>query len=175
MKFADGRLALFYLFLACLAFAATPARPAENPLGAYAGKFSGKGTIRRHPGEPKETVRCRISATLSAEGNTLKQNGTCVVPGSKVAIDSELTYNPSNGRVKGRWTDVANGTAAGVSGKGDSKSVKLTISGKDLQTGESRTLWMTLQPTKNGYLLITRSPKPSAGGRFVSGEIRFTK
>ncbi|MEX0345907.1 MAG: hypothetical protein AB3N20_13355 [Rhizobiaceae bacterium] len=175
MKSAGETLALMLVFLACLGIATIPAKSAGNPLGTYVGKFSGKGTIRRHPDEPKETVRCRISATLSADGNTLSQNGTCVVPGSKVAVDSELTYNPANGRVVGRWTDVANGSTAGVSGKGDSQIVNLTIVGTDQQTGESRTLWMTLQPTKNGYLLITRSPKPNAGGRFVSGEIRFTK
>ncbi len=154
---------------------AIPAAADDTALSAYAGSFKGKGTLRRKPDEPKETVRCRITAKLSADGLTLKQTGTCVVPGSKVAIDSKLIYNPANGRVTGRWTDVANGSAASVSGRANASGAQLTIAGTDTQTGESRTLWMTLKPASKGYLLITRSPKPGSGGKFVSGEIRFTK
>ncbi len=152
-----------------------PLSAAENTFGAYAGSFSGRGTLKRQPDAPAETVRCRITSKLSPDGNSLVQAGTCVVPGSKVAIDSRLTYDPGTRRIRGTWTDVANGTAAGVSGTASGSRVELTITGKDRKTGENRTLWMTLEPRNNGYMLTTRSPDPAGGARFVSGEIRFTK
>lgn len=164
-----------FAFVLTLAAPFSPLHAAENVLEIYAGSFRGEGTLRRKPDEPKETVRCRIKSSLSDDQLTLRQTGTCVVPGSKVAIDSKLVYNPGSGRVTGTWTDVANGSAAGVSGSGNDGRVSLTISGRDQQTGESRTLWMTLTPATGGYDLTTRSPNPSAGGKFVSSEIRFRK
>lgn len=164
------------LAAACLMLSgAHPVAAAENVFEPYAGSFSGQGTLRRQPDEPRETVRCRIKSALSQDGLTMIQAGTCVVPGSKVSIDSKLEYDPATRRVKGSWTDVANGSAASVSGSETGGRIRLTIVGKDRQTGENRTLWMTLEPTAGGYSLATQASNPSGGGRFASGEIRFTR
>lgn len=175
IRLAHPALISLFIPLGLVLAAATQVTATETPLGAYAGKFSGKGTLRREPDEPRETVRCRISSDLSSDGLSLVQSGTCVVPGSKVAIDSKLTFTPATGRVTGTWTDVANGTAANVSGQGDNSGFNLTIVGTDRQTGEIQTFWMTLTPNASGYSLTTRSLDPAGGGRFVSGEINFTK
>lgn len=163
------------LIVAMPVTSASVARAVESVFEPYTGSFRGQGTLRRKPGEPRETVRCRINAKLSSDGLSLKQTGICVVPGSKVPIDSNLKYNSQSGRVTGTWTDVANGSAAAVSGRIAGDRISLTIAGKDTQTGETRTLWMTLQPASNGYGLTTRSPNENSGGKFVSGEIRFRK
>lgn len=163
------------LIIATSAINISTAKAAGSVFEPYAGSFRGQGTLRRKPDEPHETVRCRITAALSSDGLSLKQTGTCVVPGSKVSIDSRLKYNTQTGRVTGTWTDVANGSAAAVSGRITDGRINLTIAGKDTQTGETRTLWMTLQPASGGYQLTTRSPSETSGGKFVSGEIRFKK
>ena len=172
------RFALFGLPLAAIALMQSPSvslSASDTPFATYAGSFNGKGTLKRKPDAAAETVRCRIKAKLSEDGNALSQAGTCVVPGSKVAIDSRLTFDPATRRIRGTWTDVANGSAAAVSGTVSGAQINLTITGKDTKTGENRTLWMTLEPRGGGYSLTTRSPIPAGSGKFVSGEIRFTK
>lgn len=176
-----NRVFLFAVFgpplaaIAIMAWSSVSVTAAENPFGAFAGSFNGKGTLKRKPDAAAETVRCRITAKLSEDGNALAQAGTCVVPGSKVAIDSRLTFDPATRRIRGTWADVANGSAAGVSGTVSGNRINLTITGKDSKTGENRTLWMILEPRGSGYTLTTRSPIPAGGGKFISGEIRFTK
>ncbi len=154
---------------------AAPVHAGSNPLEPYAGKFRGSGTVRRAPDEPAESVRCRITATLSEDGSTLQQKGTCAVPGSKAKIDSRIKHNPANGRLTGSWTDVANGSRASVAGSVRSGTVRLTIVGKDEKTGENRTVWMILKPTSSGYRMTSTSPDNRTGKKFQSGEIRFTK
>ena len=94
---------------------------------------------------------------------------------SKVGIDSVIRHNPANGRLTGKWTDVANGGAASVSGSATAANLRMTIVGKDPKTGENRSLRMELKPTGNGYRLTTTLPDPVSGKRFVSAEMRFTK
>lgn len=151
------------------------AKAATSVFAPFTGTFRGSGTIRRGPDEPAETVRCRITSKLSADGQSLHQTGTCAVPGSKAAIDSRIKLNPATGRLTGSWTDVANGARAGVTGRISGKTVHLTIVGKDTQTGENRTFWMVLEPDSAGYQMTSTTPDARSGRKFTSGKIRFKK
>lgn len=179
-----NRVAFRITAVACLTMAASLAVPphagmraeaATSVFAPFVGTFRGSGTIRRGPEEPAETVRCRITAKLSEDGQSLHQTGTCAVPGSKAAIDSRIKHNPATGRLSGSWTDVANGARAGVTGRLNGKTVHLTIVGKDTQTGESRTFWMVLEPDSAGYRMISTAPDTLSGRKFTSGTINFTK
>ena len=167
--------ALFLASFTALFCFVAPVHAGSSPLEPFAGKFRGSGTIRRAPDEPAESVRCRITATLSDDGHTLRQKGTCAVPGSKAKIDSRIRLNPANSRLTGSWTDVANGGRAGVTGSIKAGTVRLTIVGKDQKTGENRTVWMVLKPNSSGYRMTSTSPDNQSGKKFKSGEIRFKK
>ncbi len=167
-------LVLILLPLHSMLFANSPALSADQGLEPFAGMFKGSGTLYRTVDAEAETVRCRITGNLSDDRLSLVQTGACAVPGSKLAVDGRLTLDPTNGRIKGTWTDVASGSAASVSGRKTDNGLNLTIVSADRQTGESRTLWMVLKPASGGYSLTTRAPNP-AGGKFISGKIQFTK
>lgn len=162
------------LFAAASTFSTGIAVGGET-LERFAGTFQGKGSVRRTSDDPLETVRCRINAELSENGLKLSQSGTCVVPGQKVEIDSELELNPANNRISGSWTDPATGGAASVSGRVEGSSLVLTVVGQDRQTQESRTVWMVLEPTTTGYQLTSTAPAARDGNKYLAGEIAFTK
>lgn len=116
-----------------LALAGAPQAVAQagSPFAAFAGSWTGGGTITTTGGT--ERIRCRASYAVGGGGTTLKQDLDCASDSYKVVIASNLTYE--GGRVSGSWTEATRSAIGNLSGQATPDSIRGTISGPGFSAG----------------------------------------
>lgn len=159
-----------FLVVAVLA-ASVPGAAAAASLEPFAGAWKGSGTARAKPSATPETARCRIAATLSNNGRTLKQSGQCAVPGHKVDVGGTLNYDEATQRITGSWRDVATGRAGSLSGRFDGAVMRRSVVVANPGEGEPASYALTFTLAPGGYRLVTQAP----GEASPLADLRFTK
>jgi hypothetical protein len=127
-------------------FAADPApdpepNPAPNPAPANApspgaspfkdlpGRWVGDGKIGLKDGKV-ETVKCRATYFLSADGGELKQNIRCASASGKIEVKSAVTYK--DGKLTGTWNELIYNLGGELSGEVTSRGFRISVRGSGL-------------------------------------------
>jgi hypothetical protein len=123
MKAALGFQAALGFGIAAIAagFIALGQRPAwaADPFAAFAGSWSGSGTITAKDGG-RERLRCR--GTNSESGNSLKLGLRCASDSYKFELSSDIKYD--GGSISGSWNETSRGVAGSLSGKATSTHIE---------------------------------------------------
>ncbi len=94
----------FFCTMIVALWAAPPALSSEL-LSSMKGSWIGNGWVKRNPGGPRETVRCRITNHYVTAGRRLVVSGKCAVPGKKFELKGTVSANLSGTRISGRWSN----------------------------------------------------------------------
>jgi hypothetical protein len=95
-----------------LAFAVNAAHAADRPLAAFAGNWSGSGTITVKDGG-RERIRCRGSNR--SEGSTLNLGLKCASDSYKFELASDITSNGNE--ITGTWGETSRGVFGSLAGR----------------------------------------------------------
>jgi hypothetical protein len=97
---------------ALLSFASRPSQAADGPFAAFAGNWSGTGTIEVKDGG-RERIRCRGGNTES--GNSLRLGLRCASDSYRFELTSDITYD--GGNISGSWGETSRGVYGSLSGR----------------------------------------------------------
>ncbi|MHB8885788.1 MAG: hypothetical protein ACYC5H_12075 [Methylovirgula sp.] len=111
--------------LAGVSMQAGPAR-AAGPFSAFAGAWSGGGTIAMSDGT-RERIRCRVTYSVRDAGNALVQNLVCASDSYKFDVRSDVQTNA--GSLSGSWTETTRGVTGQVSGHVSGGIIRATVMG----------------------------------------------
>jgi hypothetical protein len=141
------RLAAFALTTGLLVLAAADAAPAAGPLMAFAGNWSGSGTITVENGS-RERLRCR--STNRADNSSLSLILRCASDSYKFEFASDVTSDGSN--ISGSWNENTRGVFGQLAGKVGGGRIQAMASA----VGVTASVSVTAQA--NGLSVLIRSP-----------------
>lgn len=94
---------------------------AAGPFAAFAGNYSGQGTITTKDGS-RERIRCRGGNAES--GNTLRLGLRCASDSYRFELTSDLTSD--RGNLSGTWGEVTRNVSGTLSGRLSGNSIRAT-------------------------------------------------
>lgn len=163
-------------FLLCLivALAASPAVADPDPfLSRLAGQWVGRGAMQQDASAESERVFCKVTNTLSPDGQTLVQDGRCALPGNSGPISGEITaiggnaYTGTLDSVVSRGPAKLNGAIAEMAAD---KNGKLSAAdGKTADADRIPVLQMNAEYVDRGgdAVKALNSIIPVAGGGYI--------
>lgn len=99
---------------------------AESPFSAYAGAWSGSGSVKLENGK-SEQLKCKGYYNAKAGGSGLSIAIDCANPSFRINMRAALAY--SNGQVSGTWEEREFNQSGDVSGKATDSRLALKFSG----------------------------------------------
>lgn len=114
--------ALFYLTTASLALAA-------GPFEGLAGLWSGQGRLGFKDGKV-ETVTCRTTYFVAADGEELKQNIRCASGGAKIEVKSVVKH--AAGKLAGTWEETVYNKTGDITGEVTPRGFRVSVKGSDV-------------------------------------------
>jgi hypothetical protein len=164
---------LLAIAFAALASLATAAEASEDPfLSKLVGTWIGRGTVLQKMDAKPERVYCKITNTLSDDGNTLVQKGRCSLASNSGRVDGTIValggdaYGGELSSLVSRGPAALKGTLAGA-------RLVLTVNYDDKLSGDPVEATNTLAVNGKGYTL-TSTRNDVNGKPFTSSEIVFT-
>ena len=165
-------LALFAAAAFALPAFTLPAHAADPILSRLVGKWTGHGTYKESASAAAERIFCKITNTLTDNGNALSQSGRCAISSGSSAING-LIKATGGGRYSGTLDSLASEGPASFSGSGSGGRLTLSMSFTDPHTHQSARSVTTMTLSGGGYRLSTTR---SEGGRSWSPtDITFSK
>jgi hypothetical protein len=114
--------AIFVVTLApLLTLAPGTSQAADGPFAAFAGSWSGAGTIEVRDGS-RERIRCRGGNTES--GNSLKLGLKCASDSYRFELTGDIAYD--GGNISGSWGETTRGVYGSLSGRMSRGSIQAT-------------------------------------------------
>ena len=141
------RIAAIAVTTGLLAFAADAPRAAEGPLAAFAGNWSGSGTITVKSGG-RERIRCRGGNTVS--GSSLNLGLKCASDSYKFELASDLTSNGNE--ITGNWSETSRGVYGQLAGKINGSHIQAEAKAAGLNAS------LSIQARGNSLAVAIRSP-----------------
>ena len=147
-----------------------PSLAADPILARLAGKWTGHGTFRESAGAAEEHIFCKITNTLTDNGNALSQSGRCAISSGSSAIDGVIKAT-GGGRYSGSLDSLASDGPASFSGSGSGGRLTLSMSFTDAHTHAAAKSVTTMTLTGGGYRLLSHR----TDGDWTPTDITFTK
>ena len=142
-------------------------------LSHFAGTWIGRGTMQTSPTAEPERVYCKITNTLSADGNTLTQDGRCAIASNSGGLSGAIT-SLGKGAYSGTLDSFASREPATLSGTLRGSQLVMHSKYTDKLSGEEVEATNTLALVANGYTLTATRTDPASGSAFTSSKIAFT-
>jgi len=143
----NPRIAALAISFGLLISTASAPRAAENPLGHFAGSWSGSGKIVVSNGA-SERIRCRGTYRPSEAGLSLSLR--CASDSYKFELSSDITYEAGN--ISGSWNEASRGVTGSLSGKATATHIEASTQA----VGFTASLSIALRG--NSQSVVIRSP-----------------
>ena len=118
----EKRLTFTLAATLALLVAALPAA-ADPALDTAAGRWSGKGWVKKAGDAAKQIVRCRIASDFEAP--RLSIDGKCAASGTNFPVKGYI--DEAGGRFTGRWYSPTSSAVAPVTGRARGKTVAISF------------------------------------------------
>ncbi len=142
-------------------------------LAQLVGTWVGRGTVKQSADAKPERVFCKISNSLSDDGNALVQKGRCSLASNSGPLSGTITAVGGNA-YSGELSSLASRGPAALTGTLRGKSLVLTSKFNDKLSGDPVEAINTLAVVAGGYKLSATRADPKTGATFTSSDIMFT-
>ena len=167
------RIVVMALAAAGLMSLQTAANAEDTFLAQFVGSWIGRGVMKQSAEAEPERVYCKISNTLSADGESLVQKGRCSLASNSGPLNGTITAVGGNA-YSGELSSLASRGPASLSGTLRGSHLVLTSKFTDKLSGDPVEATNTLTIVAGGYKLTATRPDPKTGSTFTSSEIVFT-
>ena len=150
--------------------------PQHSVLKQFAGRWNGKGVLRRSTKTDNEVVRCQLKSTLIFDSRFLYQDGRCSAVGRTVSFLITLAYDKIVEKYTGTWINSINLGIWNMDGQKDDRNLSFTVVHDD--PDNQRKLKSTVNMIwidNNQYRLVMTSADVDTGQNFERSNIVFQR
>lgn len=112
--------------IVCLALVSLTSSYAEANLDAFAGTWSGSGTMKPSDG-PRERVRCKVAYNIKKPGSSLKLDLRCASEAYKMILSANIDQNGT--ALSGNWFESEYRQGGKISGTSADGLIEARIEG----------------------------------------------
>lgn len=150
--------------------------PQHSILQHFAGKWKGKGVLRRSGETENEVVRCQLKSTLIFDSRFLFQDGKCSAVGRTVSFLVTLAYDKIIEKYTGSWINSIDFGIWSMDGKKDDQNLTFTVVHDDPKHNRKvkstvNMIWID----DNQYRLTMTSADVETGQNFERSNIVFQR